>query len=69
MPDIPDRADLLNRDLPDLLDQVAGAPAEMTPDATAYLLREAAQMIRDLRILVGIREEIELEDMEPKGRA
>lgn len=41
----------------------------MTPDATAYLLREAAQMIRDLRILVGIREEIELEDMEPKGRA
>lgn len=56
-------------DLADLLDQAAEAPTELTPEQAAFLLREAAQMIRDLRILVGIREEIELEDIEPKGRA
>lgn len=35
----------------------------------AELLREAADVIETLRALVGIRQEIELEDSEPEGRA
>jgi hypothetical protein len=35
----------------------------------AELLREAAETIETLRVLVGIRQEIELEDSEPEGRA
>lgn len=57
------------RDLVELLEAAAASPNEVTPEGMSFLLREAAEMIRTLRVLVGIREEIELEDMEPKGRA
>lgn len=56
-------------DLVDILEEAAASPGEVTPEGMAFLLREAAEMIRTLRVLVGIREEIELEDIEPKGRA
>jgi hypothetical protein len=38
------------------------------PDTRA-LLGEAIETIETLRVLVGIREEIELEDAEPEGHA
>jgi len=42
--------------------------AEADPEI-ADLLAEAAEAIRDLRVLVGIREEVEFEDMPVAGRA
>ncbi|WP_156771733.1 hypothetical protein [Labrys sp. WJW] len=37
-------------------------------DEVVALLLEAAEDIETLRLLVGIRKEIELEDAEPEGR-
>jgi len=45
------------------------AAAENSPAELAKLLKEAAEDIETLRVLVGIREEVELEDAEPAGSA
>ena len=46
------------------LDAAAFDPAEIEA-----LMREAVTTIELLRVMVGIREEIELEDIEPEGNA
>ena len=43
--------------------------SDMLPTDVEALLIEAAETIETLRVLVGIREEIELEDMPPEGNA
>ncbi|WP_029073604.1 hypothetical protein [Kaistia adipata] len=40
---------------------------DVDPAELEALLREAITTIETLRVLVGIREEIELEDIEPEG--
>lgn len=42
---------------------------DVDPADMEALLREAIKTIELLRVLVGIREEIELEDIEPEGNA
>jgi hypothetical protein len=44
-------------------------PESVEPGDMEALLREAVKTIELLRVLVGIREEIELEDIEPEGNA
>jgi hypothetical protein len=44
-------------------------PDSYTPEELAALLVEAAEAIETLRLLVGIRKEIEIEDAEPEGHA
>ena len=36
-------------------------PAQITPEGMRYILRQAADLIETLRLLVGIREETEAE--------
>lgn len=63
-PDDPSRPDILLR-----LRRYADE-AEVTPaDELANILREAAEVIVTLRQLIGIKEEIWLEDIEPEGNA
>ncbi|MFC3637710.1 hypothetical protein ACFONL_10035 [Camelimonas fluminis] len=45
------------------------AAAVREREKTAVLLKEAADTIETLRVLVGIREEVELEDAVPAGNA
>ena len=52
----------------DILERLWAAAAKADP-VDAPLLLEAAKTIETLRTLVGIREEIELEDEEPQGHA
>jgi len=59
-----DHPDIVLR-LRDLAHQVDDVPVRDIVTA----LREAAETIETLRVLVGIREEIELEDMPPEGNA
>ena len=63
-PDDPSRPDILLR-LRLYADQSAVAPAE----ELANVLREAAEVIATLRQLIGIKEDIWLEDIEPEGNA
>lgn len=44
-------------------------PQSVEPGDMEALLREAIKTIELLRVLVGIREDIELEDIEPEGNA
>ncbi|WEK50345.1 MAG: hypothetical protein P0Y66_22330 [Candidatus Kaistia colombiensis] len=44
-------------------------PESVEPAEMESLLREAIQTIELLRMLVGIREDIELENIEPEGNA
>ncbi len=41
----------------------------MSPDEIRAVLTEAIQTTRDFRILIGILDEIFLEDMPPEGKA
>ncbi|WP_156410375.1 hypothetical protein [Bosea sp. Root381] len=45
------------------------AAAENAPADLAELLKQAAEDIETLRMMVGIREEVELEFAEPAGSA
>jgi hypothetical protein len=55
---------------PDILIRLreAAAAIGIAPE-TRHLLLEAVETIETLRVLVGIRDEIELEDTEPEGHA
>lgn len=54
----------------DIADRLRSAAADTAIPADArVLMAEAAGTIEILRIMVGIREEIEFEDMPAKGRA
>lgn len=53
----------------DIILRLHAAAEEVPSVALAALLKEAAEDIETLRVLVGIREEIELEDAEPAGHA
>lgn len=57
---------------PDIVDRLLDA-ADRVDDLghteTQVLLRHAAVTIRNLRDLVGIRDEVELEDTPPEGHA
>ncbi|MCX5581507.1 hypothetical protein [Kaistia terrae] len=44
-------------------------PESVEPSAMAELLLDALDTIETLRTLIGIRAEIELEDIEPEGNA
>jgi hypothetical protein len=59
-------------DEPDIafeLAYMAEHPTMFTKAEMAAMLKEAADVIATLRTLVGIRQEIELEDVEPEGNA
>lgn len=59
-------------DDPDLITELAYMaehPALFTKKEMSAMLAVTAVAIEDLRTLVGIREEIELEDVEPEGNA
>jgi len=58
------KADILVR-----LHSCADAVDDVPVKDLEALLREAAETIATLRLLVGIREEVELEDMPPEGNA
>lgn len=62
MSDEPRKPDILNR-LRFYADHIDDAPAS----GLEAILREAAETIETLRTLVGIKEEIWLEDVEPEG--
>jgi hypothetical protein len=53
---------------PDILIRLWTAMRTADPETRA-ILAEAMETIKTLRVLVGIREEIELEDAEPEGHA
>jgi hypothetical protein len=55
-------------DLPDQLMDAADKVDELPRAELQILLRKAALMIRDLRTLVNIRDEVWLEDVPPEGR-
>ena len=57
------------RDLIDRLREAANGADDVAIEELEALLSEAAEAIETLRILVGIRAEVELEDAEPEGRA
>lgn len=42
---------------------------QMTPDEIRIVLQEAIETVRDFRILIGIRDDILLEDTSPEGSA
>lgn len=56
-------------DIKDELAYVAAHPELFTKKEMAAMLTEAVEVIETLRVLVGIRQEIELEDAEPEGNA
>lgn len=59
-------------DKPDIaarLADMAAHPDLFTKKELAAVMLEAVETIETLRILVGIRQEIELEDAEPEGNA
>lgn len=59
-------------DKPDIaadLAYMAAHPELFTKKEMAAMLAEAVEVIETLRTLVGIRQEIELEDAEPEGNA
>lgn len=60
----PEKPDIVAR----LKSAAYGADDMLIEDIEA-LFNEAAKQIETLRILVGIRQEIELEDAEPEGNA
>lgn len=59
-------------DKPDIaarLTDMGSRPDLFTKKELAAVMLEAVETIETLRILVGIRQEIELEDAEPEGNA
>jgi len=59
-------------DKPNIADELAymaAHPELFTKKEMAAMIAEAASVIETLRTLVGIRQEIELEDVEPEGNA
>lgn len=53
----------------DRLRRAAIEADDMVMDDVVALFAEAAAVIEELRLLVGIRQEIDLEDAEPEGSA
>lgn len=58
----------MNPEKPDIVDRLRMAASFAASDERRALLIDAAEAIETLRILVGIREEMDLEDTEPEGR-
>ena len=56
-------------DIVDVLRAAAEMADELTPDETAALLRDASELIENLRKLVGIQNEILLDHEPPAGSA
>lgn len=56
-------------DIAETLAYVADHPDQFTKKEMASVMRMAAEVIETLRLLVGIREDIELEDEPPRGNA
>lgn len=60
---------MAERDILDEMREAANGLEDVPVEDIEALLRRAIETIETLRVLVGIREEIELEDAPPAGRA
>lgn len=62
----------MSDDEPDIADELVGMAANhklFTKAELASKMIQAAEVINTLRVLVGIRADLELEDVEPEGNA
>ena len=57
------------RDIAETLTYIAGRPELFSKEEMVGLMKEAAQVIRDLRLLVGAWQKLELKESDPKGNA